>query len=80
MPTRYGDEALSRDWKYPTDVEGFLRAIGTGPENPDDARIRVELFMLTHAGPRMPRQLRAALADAGLLRGPVPIRPDDNRR
>jgi hypothetical protein len=79
MPTRYGSEALSHDWKYPTDVEAFLRAIGTRLSDPDEARIRVELFMLTHAGPRMPRKLRTDLAAAGLLSAPVPTRPDDHR-
>ncbi len=80
MTTRYGDEARSRDWQYPSDLVGFLQAIGTSPDDPREARTRVELFLLTHAGPRMPVSLRAELAAAGLLMSTTPVRLDGDRR
>ncbi len=80
MPTRYGDEAQSRAWGYPSDVAGFLAAIGTRIEDPREARIRVELFLLTHASPRMPQSLRLALLNAGLISGPPPVRLDGDHR
>ena len=80
MPTRYGDEAQSRSWSYPTDVSGFLHAIGTSEDDPREARVRVELFLLTHAGPRMPAALRADLMTRGLIAGSPPTRLDGDRR
>ncbi len=80
MPTRYGDEAQSRSWAYPSDAAGFLAAIGTNLDEPREARTRVELFLLTHAGPRMPASLRAELLAKGLITGPAPTRLDGDRR
>jgi uncharacterized membrane protein len=80
MGTRSGEEALSRDWLYPADVAGFLHAIGTSRDDPKEARTRVELFLLTHGGKRMPRELRAALIAAGLLRERAPTPPEGNQR
>ena len=50
MGTRYGDAALSRDWLYPDDGDGFLQTIGTSRDDSREARTRVKLFMLTHGG------------------------------
>ena len=80
MPTRYGDEALSRDWLYPADLAGFLRSIGTSRDDPHEAKTRVELFLLTHGGKRMPAALRAQLIAEGLLTATAPVRPEGNQR
>jgi hypothetical protein len=80
MGTRYGDEALSRDWLYPSDVDGFLQAIGTTREDPHEAKVRVGLFLLTHGGRRMPAELQVELTAAGLLDPGARPRPDVTRR
>ena len=80
MTTRLGPEQQSRDWLYPTDLDRFLAAIGTSREDPKEARTRVQLFLLTHGGKRVPRELRAALMVAGLLGERAPTRPEGNQR
>lgn len=67
MPTRYGEEQQSRAWGYPTDVAGFLEALGTSADAGQDARMRLEAFMMTPVARRMPPELHVALVRAGLL-------------
>jgi hypothetical protein len=43
---RYGDDARSREWHYPTDVERFLRAIGTSRDDPTTVRMAVEIIFI----------------------------------
>jgi hypothetical protein len=80
MATRSGDEASSRDWRSPTDVDGVLHALGTSREDSHEAKVRVGLFLLTHGGRRMPAELRAARVAAGVLDPEALPQPDANRR
>jgi hypothetical protein len=80
MGTGSGDEALSWEWLYPVAVDGFLAAICTSRDDAREARTRVELFLLTPGGKRMPRELRAALMAERLLGERAPTRPEGNRR
>jgi hypothetical protein len=61
-------------------VDGFLAAIGTSRNDPHEAKLHVDLFLLTHGGRRMPAELRTALVAAGLLAMGARTRPDATRR
>jgi hypothetical protein len=78
--TRYGPEQKSRTWDYPTDLDGFLAVLGTSIDDPDEAKVRVEIFTYAPVASRMPIDLRRALRDAGLLEGPIPTGLDGERR
>jgi len=66
MPTRYGPEQQSRQWPYPTDLDGFLAALRCDPTDQHDTRMRVEMFVMTPVAKRMPTDLKSALVAAGL--------------
>lgn len=67
MPTRYGDEQLSKAWTYPTDLDGFLAKIKADTGAPWADRATLAVFLMTQVGRRMPAELRAALVGRGLL-------------
>ena len=67
MTTRYSEDWTARKWNYPTDVEGFLRALGTSVDDAREARSRVSVFLALPYASKMPAELRCALTVAGLL-------------
>ena len=54
-------------WTLPTDLDGFLKAIGADLDDRRDAEFRVRVTLLMPNSRVMPPELRTALRRAGLL-------------
>jgi len=70
VTTRLGPEQQSRNWPYPTELDGFLAALRCDPMDDHDTRMRIEMFMMTPVAKRMPMDLRKALVEGELCDPP----------